>query len=40
LSKDLATFLEGQLYQGQGEYVKAIEIYKKLLLKFPENVML
>lgn len=37
LSKDLSTFLQAQIEQGQGEYAKAIDIYKGLLAKFPEN---
>ncbi len=37
LAKDLAAFLQGQIYQGQGEYPKAIAIYKDLLAKYPEN---
>jgi len=37
LSKDLAAFLLGQVYQGQADYPKAIGIYKELLAKYPEN---
>ncbi|MFZ2451938.1 MAG: tetratricopeptide repeat protein [Methylovulum miyakonense] len=37
LAKDLAAFLQGQIVQGQGDYPKAIGIYKTLLAKYPEN---
>lgn len=37
LANDLANYLLGQVLQGEGEYAKAIEIYKTLLIKFPEN---
>ncbi len=37
MAKDLGAFLQGQIYQGQGEYAKAIGIYKDLLAKYPEN---
>lgn len=37
LANNLAKFLSGQILQGQGEYAKAAEIYKELLILFPEN---
>lgn len=37
LASDLATFLRGELYQGKGEWAKAVTEYKSLLEKFPEN---
>jgi tetratricopeptide (TPR) repeat protein len=37
LANDLASYLLGQVLQGQGDYAKAVEIYKELLIKFPEN---
>lgn len=37
LAHDLASYLLGQVLQGQGDYAKAVEIYKELLIKFPEN---
>jgi tetratricopeptide (TPR) repeat protein len=37
LAKDVASYLLAQVLQGQGEYAKAVEIYKELITKFPEN---
>ena len=37
LANDVASYLFAQVHQGQGNYAKAIEIYKELLAKFPEN---
>jgi len=37
LGKDLANFLQAQIYQGQGDCANAVPIYKDLLDKFPEN---
>jgi len=37
LANDVASYLLAQVLQGQGNYAKAIEIYKELLAKFPEN---
>ncbi len=37
LAKDLSRYLQAQVYQAQENYPKAIEIYKQLLDKFPEN---
>ena len=37
LANDVASYILGQVHQGQGDYVKAVEIYKGLLIKFPEN---
>ena len=37
LAHDLASYLLGQVLQGEGDYVKAVEVYKELLIKFPEN---
>ncbi len=37
LANDVASFLLAQVLQEQGNYAKAIEIYKELLAKFPEN---
>ena len=37
LAKDVASYMLAQVLQGQGNYVKAVEIYKELLTKFPEN---
>ena len=37
LANDVASYLLAQVLQGQGEYAKAVEIYKELLTKFPEN---
>jgi len=37
LSKDVSSYLLAQVLQGQGNYAKAVEIYKELLTKFPEN---
>jgi tetratricopeptide (TPR) repeat protein len=37
LANDVASYLLAQVFQGQGDYVNAIEIYKQLLIKFPEN---
>ena len=37
LAHDLSSYLLGQVLQGQGDYAKAIETYKELLIKFPEN---
>ncbi len=37
LAKDLASYLLAQVLQGEGNHTKAIEIYKELLSKYPEN---
>ena len=37
LANDVASYLLAQVHQGQGNYAKAVEIYKELLTKFPEN---
>ena len=37
LANDVASFLLAQVLQEQGNYVEAIELYKKLLAKYPEN---
>jgi tetratricopeptide (TPR) repeat protein len=37
IAKDLASYLQGQIFQGQGDCTKAIQIYKALLAKYPEN---
>lgn len=37
LANNLATFLSAQILQGKGEYAKAAEFYKELLVQFPEN---
>ncbi|NOT12196.1 MAG: tetratricopeptide repeat protein [Methylococcaceae bacterium] len=37
LANDLANFLQGQIYQGQGDCVKAVAAYRDLLSKLPEN---
>ncbi|MEQ1530801.1 MAG: tetratricopeptide repeat protein, partial [Methylococcales bacterium] len=37
LANDLAIFLRGEIYQGRGEFAKAITEYKTLLEKFPQN---
>ncbi|MCX7098119.1 MAG: tetratricopeptide repeat protein [Methylococcales bacterium] len=37
LANDIARYLLGKVYQDQENYPKAIEIYKELLSKFPEN---
>jgi len=37
LANDVASYLLAQVLQGQGSYAKAVEIYKELLTKFPEN---
>ena len=36
-ANDVASYLLAQVLQGQGNYAKAVEIYKELLTKFPEN---
>lgn len=36
-ANDVASYLLAQVLQGQGNYANAVEIYKKLLTKFPEN---
>jgi tetratricopeptide (TPR) repeat protein len=36
-SANLAKFLEAQLYQQQGDFVKAIDLYKELLKQLPEH---
>ncbi|MEQ1621985.1 MAG: tetratricopeptide repeat protein [Methylococcales bacterium] len=38
LAKLLATYISGQILQGQGNYVNAVEIYKELLVQVPENI--
>jgi len=35
LAHDLANYLLGQVLQGEGDYAKAVEVYKNLLIKFP-----
>jgi len=35
--KNIAIFYQADVFQGQGEYQKAIDIYKQLLVKFPEQ---
>jgi len=37
LANDVANYLLAQILQGQGNYAKAVEIYRDLLTKFPEN---
>lgn len=37
LANDLAKYLTGQIFQGQGDCAKAVVTYKELLIKFPEN---
>lgn len=37
LAKDVSSYLLAQVLQGQGSYAKAVELYKELLIKFPEN---
>ena len=37
LANDVSSYLLAQVLQGQGNYTKAIELYKELLAKFPEN---
>ncbi len=37
LAHDLANYLLGQVLQGEGDYAKAVEVYKNLLIKFPEH---
>ena len=37
LANDLASYFLGQVLQGQGDYAKAVEVYKELLIKLPEN---
>jgi len=37
LAEDLASHLDAQIFQGKADYSKAIAIYKKLLLKYPQN---
>ena len=36
-ANDVASYILAQVHQGQGDCAKAIEIYKELLTKFPEN---
>jgi tetratricopeptide (TPR) repeat protein len=36
-AQNLAAYLEGQIFQGQGDYTKAIVLYKKLLTTVPDN---
>jgi tetratricopeptide (TPR) repeat protein len=36
-AKNLASYLEGQIFQGQGDYAKAITSYKTLLTSVPDN---
>ena len=36
-AQNLAKYLQGQILQGQGEYIKAISQYKELLINVPEN---
>ncbi|MEI8210167.1 MAG: tetratricopeptide repeat protein, partial [Methylococcales bacterium] len=37
LANDVASYLLAQVSQGQEHYANAVEIYKALLIKFPEN---
>jgi lipopolysaccharide biosynthesis regulator YciM len=37
LASDLSNYLLGQIHQGQGNCIKAVELYKNILIKFPEN---
>jgi tetratricopeptide (TPR) repeat protein len=37
LAFDLASYFLGQIHQGEGDFNKAIEIYKELLERLPEN---
>jgi len=37
LAYDLASYLLGQIHQGEGNYNKAIEIYNEILKRLPEN---
>jgi len=37
LAYDLASYLLGQIHQGEGNYNKAIEIYNEILERLPEN---
>ncbi len=37
LANDVASYLLAQVLQGQGNYANAVDIYKELLTKFPEN---
>ncbi|CAA9889377.1 Beta-barrel assembly-enhancing protease [Candidatus Methylobacter favarea] len=37
LANDLATYLQAQILQAQGECSRAVGLYKELLVKFPEN---
>ncbi len=36
-AQNLAKYLQGQIFQGQGEYVKAISLYKDLVINIPGN---
>jgi tetratricopeptide (TPR) repeat protein len=36
-AQNLASYLEGQIFQGQGDYAKAVTSYKKLLTSVPDN---
>ncbi|MDO9047773.1 MAG: tetratricopeptide repeat protein [Methylobacter sp.] len=36
-AKNLAKYLQGQIFQEQGDYVKAIELYKELVVDIPGN---
>jgi tetratricopeptide (TPR) repeat protein len=37
LAKDLANYLLGLTFQGQGDCEKAVKLYEDILLKYPEN---
>lgn len=37
LADNVAKYMLAQIHQGQGSYAKAIEFYKELLVKYPEN---
>ena len=37
LAYDLASYILGQIHQGEGDYTKAIEIYSELLERLPDN---
>ena len=37
LAKDLAKFLTGDLYEAQGDFAKAISVFKEMASQFPDN---
>ncbi|MDD5124974.1 tetratricopeptide repeat protein [Methylovulum sp.] len=37
LAADLANHIQAQIFYGKADYAKAVEIYKKLLIKYPQN---